>query len=264
VRRLRGLVCKGGSKDFTIGVALSDRWADRAVRRERGLESLRYCAGVSSHVVISYSRSDRAYVDVLARHLNAEQIPTWYDYELAAGDRFDSVIQAQIDSCAALVVVLSPAAVASAWVGREISYAVGRRIPVLPLLLEACEPGLLLAGIHLDDVSDGRLPPARFTARLRARLASATPEPVAKPAPERVIGPAAAEIQEPERAEVAGLASVEVTGPVLAGGPVAVATPPAPQPAPEPPSTRAPTRHLERPSAQQATDSGLARVSGLS
>jgi hypothetical protein len=52
-------------------------------------------------VFISYSRSDRTYVDLLAAHLVQHAIPVWYDYELAAGDRWDKIIRDRIDTCAA-------------------------------------------------------------------------------------------------------------------------------------------------------------------
>jgi hypothetical protein len=63
---------------------------------------------VGGHVFISYSRADRAYVDKLAAHLRLTGIPVWYDYELGAGDRFDAEIEQQINTCAGVVVVLTP------------------------------------------------------------------------------------------------------------------------------------------------------------
>jgi hypothetical protein len=48
---------------------------------------------VSGSVFISYSRKDRAYVDKLAAHLSAARIRVWYDWGLAAGERFAFVIQ---------------------------------------------------------------------------------------------------------------------------------------------------------------------------
>ena len=39
---------------------------------------------VTGHVFISYSRTDRAYVDGLARFLSEAGLPCWYDFELVA------------------------------------------------------------------------------------------------------------------------------------------------------------------------------------
>lgn len=123
---------------------------------------------------VSYSRSDRAYVERLAAHLAAGGVPVWYGADLAAGERFGTVVQTQIEDCAAVVAVRTPAAAASGWVDRELSYADARRKALLPLLLAACEPHVLLAGLHYEDVTGGRLPGPEFTARLRALVAAET------------------------------------------------------------------------------------------
>lgn len=121
------------------------RWASWDSRS--GAEGIQTVAG---HVFISYSRADRAYVDTLAAHLDDEAIPLWYDREMRAGDRFATEIQDQIDTCVGFVVVLTPAALGSEWVNRELSYAVHVGKRVLPLLLEPLGPGrdhILLAGL---------------------------------------------------------------------------------------------------------------------
>jgi TIR domain len=128
---------------------------------------------VNGHVFISYSGTDRAYVGRLAAHLAGRNIPVWYDYEIAAGDRLATVIQQQIDTCAAFVVVLTPAAVASEWVHREISYAVHTRKPVLPLRLARCDVPIMLIDRHYEDVTGWRLPDARFLTRLTLLTAPA-------------------------------------------------------------------------------------------
>jgi hypothetical protein len=130
---------------------------------------------VTGHVFISYSRTDRAYVDRLAAHLTAGGVSTWHDYRLVAGDRFEAEIQHQIDICSAFIVILSPAASASTWVLDEVSYARERPNPkpVLPLLLEATEVPLRLRSLHYEDVRGGRLPSPEFMLRLRAIVSPA-------------------------------------------------------------------------------------------
>jgi hypothetical protein len=125
---------------------------------------------MGSHLFISHSRQDDGYVRRLAGHLRAEGLPTWYDEAISVGDRFSTEIQQQIDTCFALIVVLTPASAASRWVLREISYADDLDKPVLPLLLAACVPPILLQGIQREDVTGGRLPGDRFIERLQGLM----------------------------------------------------------------------------------------------
>jgi WD40 repeat protein len=125
---------------------------------------------VGDHTFISYSRADRSYVDRLAGHLTAQGIPVWYDYEIETGDHFAAVIQEKLDTCAAVVVVLTPDSMASPWVNREISYAIAEGRPVLPLVLKRSRAHILLADLHQEDVTGGGLPPDRFLSRLRDLL----------------------------------------------------------------------------------------------
>src|SRR5262245_13081457 len=113
---------------------------------------------MAGHVFISYSRTDRAYVDKLAAHLTAAGIAGWYDYQVETGESFSLKIRKAIDSCAAFVAVLSPASVASRWVQREISYADEKRKPMYPLRRAASDTPMELAGLQREDVSDGRMP----------------------------------------------------------------------------------------------------------
>jgi TIR domain len=130
---------------------------------------------VSGHVFISYSRTDRAYVEELAAQLAFAGLGVWYDYDIEIGSRFDSVIQAQIDGCAAIVVVLSPDAVRSEWVAREVGYAESQRKPILPLMRTACDLPILLVGLNYENVTGGAMPGRAFEARL-TRLVNAAPD----------------------------------------------------------------------------------------
>jgi WD40 repeat protein len=138
---------------------------------------------MGGHVFISYSQRNRQYVDKLAAHLRHAQIPVWYDYEMVAGDRFASVIQTQIDNAVAVVVVLTPASRESEWVHREISYAIRVSKPILPLLLERCDPHILLVALNEEDVTGGRMPSRRFVDRLL--MLTREPSPMPPDAPTR-------------------------------------------------------------------------------
>jgi hypothetical protein len=139
-------------------------------------DASRSLRGVSGYVFISYSRNNLAYVELLAAYLNAAGIPVWYDYELDTGDRFAAVLQQQIDGCAAVLVVMTPAAMISRWVDREISYADHKSKPLLPLRLAAGEDHFFLFNVHRKDVTGGRMPGDRFTARLRGLVGASAVE----------------------------------------------------------------------------------------
>ncbi|WP_051105238.1 TIR domain-containing protein [Catelliglobosispora koreensis] len=140
---------------------------------------------MGGHVFISYSRRDRHYVDKLATHLSEANVTVWYDYEMAAGQRFGAVIQQQIDECAVFIVVLTPEAAGSKWVGRELSYAEAHNKPIVPLLLEPCRVPIEVADLHHEDVTNGEVPSSRFLARLRQLLPAVTPPPPAPQQPAR-------------------------------------------------------------------------------
>ncbi|MBV1854611.1 toll/interleukin-1 receptor domain-containing protein [Catellatospora tritici] len=98
----------------------------------------------------------------------------WFDQEIAHGDRWADTIEEQIDSCAAFVVVMTPAAKTSPWVAREINRAEKLRKPVLPLLLDG-EVFFRLSDVHYEDVTGGRMPSAAYVRRLPVSPTSPTP-----------------------------------------------------------------------------------------
>lgn len=127
---------------------------------------------MAGRVFISYSRVDRAYVERLATHLTAAAILVWYDAEVETGEPFSQRIQQAIDECSAFMVVLTPAAVASDWVRRELSRGARKGKPLFPLLREPCEIPIELDGVQQEIVTEGLMPSQRFVARLRNLLAS--------------------------------------------------------------------------------------------
>jgi hypothetical protein len=140
---------------------------------------------VTGRVFISYSHgSDGEYVERLAEHLIQQGIAVWFDREIISGDRWASLIRDQIDSCVAMVVVMSPAAEASVWVNREIIQAEEMGKPIHPLLVKG-RRFFRLADVQYEDVTGGQMPPPRFVDRLRDyRKAMTNSEVVAPSAPE--------------------------------------------------------------------------------
>jgi hypothetical protein len=123
-----------------------------------------------SYVFISYSRNEQAYARRLAAYLRDEHcVPVWMDDEIAMGDRWDTVLQKKIDGCAALIVVMTPAAASSHWVAEEVAHARNLGKPVLPLLLDG-KPFFGLATVHHEDVRGRVMPRPGFLATLRAAV----------------------------------------------------------------------------------------------
>jgi hypothetical protein len=112
-------------------------------------------------VFISYSHADAEFVDKLAAHLVAGQARVWVDrWELHVGDSLRQRIEGAIGQASAVVVVLSPSALESAWFQQELSAGLvreleERRVIVLPVLIEDCEIPLFLRNkLYADFRSD--------------------------------------------------------------------------------------------------------------
>ncbi|MEL7432882.1 MAG: toll/interleukin-1 receptor domain-containing protein [Chloroflexota bacterium] len=118
-----------------------------------------------THIFISYSRRDTDYVEQLERRLASEGFQVWRDNHIRTGDAWWQVVKANIESCSAIVVVMSPAAAESLWVMRETAIAdyLGKR--AFPLLLDGSatdDAWSIYSFVHHTDVQDGRLPDATF------------------------------------------------------------------------------------------------------
>ena len=113
-------------------------------------------------IFVSYSRADRGYVERLVEYLAAAGVPCWYDHGIAKGDRFDRVIAERIDSCAAVIVVMTRAALESDWVANEIAYAEAKNKRILPLLLSG-SPLVSLARRDYENVAGGAMPGPKLT-----------------------------------------------------------------------------------------------------
>jgi len=95
-------------------------------------------------VFISYSHSDKDFVDKFAVNLMKANIHVWVDrWEINVGDSLLNNIQEAIQDASALLVVLSKSSVESEWCKKELNAGLireleERRVIVLPILLEDC------------------------------------------------------------------------------------------------------------------------------
>lgn len=122
--------------------------------------------GQSGYVFVSYSRHDQKYVNRLAKYLAKADLDIWIDERIEHGSHWTKVLQEKVDSCAALIVVMTPASDDSIWVQNELDRARTKSKPVLPLLLDG-EGFFALSHIHHENVTSGKMPGRSFVDRLR-------------------------------------------------------------------------------------------------
>lgn len=109
------------------------------------------------NIFLSHTADDKPFARSLTKSLNNVGIKVWIDEaEIKVGDTLIEKIREGIDSVEYVGVILSPAAVESNWVKRELDVAMNqeienRRIKVIPILYKACElPGFLKGKLYAD------------------------------------------------------------------------------------------------------------------
>jgi len=91
-------------------------------------------------IFLSYSRGDWQFTSWLSSVLEAAGHRTWLDERgISGGADWRGSITSAIDAAKAVVVVVSPEALASTWVRREIEYAEHMRIPIVPVMARSAD-----------------------------------------------------------------------------------------------------------------------------
>lgn len=110
-----------------------------------------------SSIFLSHNHADKPFVRRLAQDLQTAGVRVWIDEaEIMIGDSLIEKIRQGIDEMEYVGVVLSQNSVESRWVQEELDIAMnqqieGRRVKVLPLLLDDCElPGFLQGKLYAD------------------------------------------------------------------------------------------------------------------
>jgi hypothetical protein len=97
-------------------------------------------AKAARHVFISYGRTDVAYAASIRDELLARGHKAWMDEKgIAGGDDWHVRIGSAIDGAKAIVVILSPRALSSNWVRRELQYADKMKKPIVPAIYKECD-----------------------------------------------------------------------------------------------------------------------------
>jgi len=128
-----------------------------------------------SHVFISYSKENREYVCLLRDHLLHRGFDVWIDEVIEPGDDWWRYIRQAIKDCAAFIVVMTPEAESSHWVGVELLHALEYKRPIFPLLRSGdpnpfnSDTWSRIANLQFTDVRDGRMPSNRFYEQMKNR-----------------------------------------------------------------------------------------------
>ncbi len=106
-------------------------------------------------IFLSYSRDDLDMMQHVKDSLTARGLNVWTDEQLQPGSpRWESEIAEAIENSQAMVVILTPSAKSSIWVGREMSYAEQHGVRIFPLLASGTEktsiPMILISTQHVD------------------------------------------------------------------------------------------------------------------
>jgi len=111
-------------------------------------------------VFISYCRKDADFAEVLRGRLKQAGFSSWIDLEgLQAGEEWGQEIDQAIRNSLALVVLLTPASRASAYVAYEWAFALGAGVRVIPILWTPTDIPHRLASLqHLDFTDPGSRP----------------------------------------------------------------------------------------------------------
>ena len=134
-------------------------------------------------VFLSYARSeDGDFALDLASRLEKRGIELWIDQrDIPTGVRWDRELEAALDQARTVLVILSPAAVASENVLDEIAYALEEGKSVVPVICRACEVPMRLRRVQYLDLSGPNADVERLVGRLR-QIASTPPPAAAAPA----------------------------------------------------------------------------------
>lgn len=104
-------------------------------------------------IFLSYARRDRPTARVIAETLGNEGFSVWWDASLHSGETFDEVIERNLKDAKAVVVLWSPASVASRWVRAEATLA-DRRNKLVPAIIEACDRPIIFELTHTSELTD--------------------------------------------------------------------------------------------------------------
>ncbi|WP_169314639.1 toll/interleukin-1 receptor domain-containing protein [Thiothrix nivea] len=120
-------------------------------------------------VFISYSRTDKPWVQKLATALETAGYSVWWDADLLPGQSFEDAIKSHLDNAHRIVTVWSEASINSLWVREESSQALQRKA-LVPVMYQPVELPMPFGRIHTADLQgwEGDASDPRFRQLLQA------------------------------------------------------------------------------------------------
>ncbi len=105
---------------------------------------------------MSYCRDDSEFALRLAEDLKAAGAAVWIDQiDIAPGERWDIEVERALISSPRMLVILSPASVASPNVLDEVSFALSKQKTVIPVIYQDCEVPFRLHRLQHVDFRNG-------------------------------------------------------------------------------------------------------------
>lgn len=131
---------------------------------------------MTGHVFVSYAREDQDFVLKLVASLRDKRVPVWFDqWDIQPGQDWDQAIDHALHASAKVLIVLSPAMLASKQVRGELQLALDEGKPVVPVLYQACQiPRPLRTTQYVDFTARGSDDPVAL-GRVLDALGGTTP-----------------------------------------------------------------------------------------
>jgi hypothetical protein len=104
-------------------------------------------------VFLSYKREDLPRVRLIVHALSKLGLSVWFDNQLAAGESFRDAILSELDTAKAVLVLWTPASIASEWVRAEAIHALDQE-KLIPAFLEPVEVPVPFNVFHSADLTD--------------------------------------------------------------------------------------------------------------
>lgn len=113
--------------------------------------------GSEPYMFVSYKRADLNRVSPVMWYLQQHGFKLWYDRGIRGGDDWTAILEERLTSCHALLLFLSPAAIDSKYVRREVLFAdsIGKRIISVRLETTRLTYGMGLLLSHCQIIDQG-------------------------------------------------------------------------------------------------------------
>ena len=130
-----------------------------------------------SDIFISYTKEDRKTASNLSQAFEREGWTVWWDRKLLTGERWDEVIEHELEISLAVVVIWSQHSIKSSWVKNEARFA-HQRGKLFPVSVKSIGPPLEFSHIQAQDLSGWNGDTAHGNFRgLAEAISSKTPPP---------------------------------------------------------------------------------------